>query len=136
MAVSTVKATFQSDVKDVWDIVTNLENYAWRSDLSKIEVISENKFVEYTKDGFSTEFTVTLTEQYRRWEFDLENANISGHWTGIFTSDGNQTTIEFTEDVTAKKFFMKPLVKGFLKKQQAQYIEDLKRAIKSLEEGF
>ena len=136
MAVSTVKATFQADVKEVWDIVTNLENYAWRSDLSRIEVISEKRFTEYTKDGFSTEFTVTLTEQYRRWEFDLENANISGHWTGIFTSDGNQTTIEFTEDVTAKKFFMKPLVKGFLKKQQAQYIEDLKRAIKSLEEGF
>lgn len=136
MAVSTVKATFQADVKEVWDIVTNLENYAWRSDLSRIEVISEKRFTEYTKDGFSTEFTVTLTEQYRRWEFDLENANISGHWTGIFTSDGNQTTIEFTEDVTAKKFFMKPLVKGFLKKQQAQYIEDLNRAIKSLEEGF
>ena len=136
MAISTVKATFQSDVKEVWDIVMNLENYAWRSDLSRIEVISEKRFTEYTKDGFSTEFTVTLTEQYRRWEFDLENANISGHWTGIFTSDGNQTTIEFTEDVTAKKFFMKPLVKGFLKKQQAQYIEDLKRAIKSLEEGF
>ena len=134
MAVSTVKVTFQSDVKEVWDIVTNLENYAWRSDLSRIEVISENRFTEYTKDGFSTEFTVTLTEQYRRWEFDLENVNISGHWTGIFTSDGNQTTIEFTEEVTAKKFFMKPLVKGFLKKQQAQYIEDLKRAIKSLEE--
>ena len=136
MAISTVKATFQADVKEVWDIVTNLENYAWRSDLSRIEVISEKRFTEYTKDGFSTEFTVTLTEQYRRWEFDLENANISGHWTGIFTSDGNQTTIEFTEDVTAKKFFMKPLVKGFLKKQQAQYIEDLNRAIKSLEEGF
>ncbi|MBD5112280.1 MAG: SRPBCC family protein [Ruminococcaceae bacterium] len=129
MTISTVKATFQADVKEVWDIVTNLENYAWRSDLSRIEVISEKRFTEYTKDGFSTEFTVTLTEQYRRWEFDLENANISGHWTGIFTSNGNQTTIEFIENVTAKKFFMKPLVKGFLKKQQAQYIEDLKRAL-------
>ncbi|MDE7399117.1 MAG: SRPBCC family protein [Oscillospiraceae bacterium] len=129
MAVSTVKATFQADVKKVWDIVTNLKNYAWRSDLSRIEVISENRFTEYTKDGFSTDFTITLTEQYRRWEFDLENANISGHWTGIFTSDGDQTTIDFTEDITAKKLFMKPLVKGFLKKQQAQYIEDLKRAL-------
>lgn len=129
MAVSTVKATFQADVKKVWDIVTNLENYAWRSDLSKIEVISENRFTEYTKEGFSTDFTVTLTEQYSRWEFDLENANITGHWTGIFTENSNQTTIEFTENVTAKKFFVKPLVKGFLKKQQAQYIEDLKRAL-------
>lgn len=41
MAISTIKATFQSKVQDVWDIVTSLEKYQWRSDLSKIEIISE-----------------------------------------------------------------------------------------------
>lgn len=129
MAISTVKATFQCDIENVWKIVTDLENYEWRSDLSKIEIINDNKFVEYTKDGFQTEFTVTKTEQYRRWEFDLENANITGHWTGIFTQNSEFTEIEFTENVTAKKFFMKPLLKTFLKKQQTRYIEDLRRAL-------
>ncbi|MBO5166039.1 MAG: hypothetical protein J6B90_05480 [Lachnospiraceae bacterium] len=37
---------------DVWDIVTSLENNQWRSDSSKIEVINETQFVEYTKDGY------------------------------------------------------------------------------------
>lgn len=130
MPISTVKAAFPCKVERVWKIVTDLENYGWRSDLEKIEIISDTRFAEYSKDGFRTDFTVTVNEHCRRWEFDLENANIKGHWTGIFTESGGETTIEFTEDVTAKKLFMNPLVKGFLKKQQALYIEDLKRALK------
>lgn len=129
MAISTVRAEFQCDIERVWDMVTSLSNYSWRSDLGRIEILSENKFVEYSKDGFATTFTVTVNERCKRWEFDLENANISGHWTGVFTQNGGKTMIEFTENVTAKKFFMKPLVKGFIKKQQTQYIADLKKAL-------
>lgn len=129
MAISTVSAEFQCDIERVWDIVTSLSNYSWRSDLDRIEILSENKFVEHSKDGFATTFTVTANERCKRWEFDLENANISGHWTGVFTQNGGKTMIEFTENITAKKLFMKPLVKGFLKKQQARYIEDLKKAL-------
>lgn len=59
----------------------------------------------------------------------MENANMRGHWSGVFTSKGEQTEIEFTEDVTAKKLVMKPFVKAFLKKQQRQYITDLRKAL-------
>ncbi len=52
-----------------------------------------------------------------------------GHWVGIFTPAGDETEIDFTERVTAKKFFMKPFVKSFLKKQQAQFVADLKKAL-------
>ena len=54
---------------------------------------------------------------------------MKGHWSGIFTQKCGQTEIDFTEDVTAKKVFMRPFVKAFLKKQQAQYIADLKKAL-------
>lgn len=130
MAVSKIKVTLDSDLKRVWSIVTSLDKYAWRSDLSKIEILNANQFVEFTKDGVATNFTITETEEFKRWEFDMENDNIRGHWTGIFSSKGDQTEIEFTEDVTAKKLFMRPFVKTFLKKQQAQYIADLKKALK------
>ena len=129
MAISTLRAEFQCDAKRVWDIVTSLSEYSWRSDLDRIEILSENKFVEYSKDGFVTTFMVTANEYCKRWEFDLENVNIFGHWTGVFTQNGGKTTIEFIENVTAKKLFMKPFVKGFLKKQQARYIKDLKKAL-------
>lgn len=55
---------------------------------------------------------------------------MKGHWIGIFTPKGNQTEIEFTEDVQAKKWFMKPFVKSYLKKQQTQFVEDLKKSLK------
>ena len=97
--------------------------------LSKIEILNENQFVEYTKKGYATNFTITVIEPYKRWEFDMENDNMKGHWIGIFTSKDEQTEIDFTEDVVAKKFFMKPFVKGFLKKQQVQYVSDLKKAL-------
>lgn len=129
MAVSNIEAIFQSDVRRVWDIVTCLKNYSWRSDLSKIEIINENQFKEYTNDGFATTFTITVKEPYERWEFDMENDNIKGHWIGVFTQKGEQTEINFTENVIAKKFFMKPFVKSYLRKQQALYISDLQRAL-------
>ena len=129
MAVSTIKASFQSDAKTIWDIVTSLENYRWRSDLSCIEVVSEKQFIEYTKDGYATTFTITVYEPYERWEFDMENDNMVGHWTGVFKGKAGQTEIEFTEDVTAKKLILKPFVKGYLKKQQEKYVSDLRKAL-------
>ena len=129
MAVSNIKVTFNCDIKKVWEIVTSLENYSWRSDLSKIEVLSDKKFVEYTKDGYATTFTITAMVPFKRWEFDMENDNIKGHWIGVFTQKEEQTEIDFTEDVTAKKIIMKPFVKAYLKKQQSQYVSDLKKSL-------
>lgn len=130
MALSTITAEFQSHVEKVWDIVTSLEEYSWRSDLSKIViVIPEKEFEEHTKDGYVTRFTITAREPYKRYEFDMENGNMKGHWTGLFSCRDGRTTITFTENVTAKKIFMKPFVGAYLRKQQAAYVRDLKRAL-------
>lgn len=134
MAVSEIKATFACDVQKVWEVVTSLEHYTWRSDLSKIEIIDENQFIEYTKEGYATTFTVTAKEPCRRWEFDMENDNMKGHFSGIFSRKGDETEIRLTENVTAKKALMKPFIKPYLKKQQAMYVADLKKAV-SMEES-
>ena len=75
MKRSTVTAQFPCDCKTVWDIVTDNKNYEWRSDLSKIEMIDENRFDEYTKTGFVTHFQITAKEPYRKYRFDMENQN-------------------------------------------------------------
>ena len=130
MITSNIKATIHCDIHKVWETVLSVDKYgAWRSDLSKTKIINEKKFMEYTKEGYATTFTVTLVEPYQRWEFDMENSNMKGHWIGIFTSNGNETEIAFTEHVTAKKFFIKPFVKSYLKKQQARFIADLKKEL-------
>ena len=130
MATSNIKELIPSELCKVWELVLDIENYSvWRSNLSKTEIIGDKKFIEYTKDGYSTTFTVTLVEPYRRWEFDMENSNMKGHWIGVFTDKGNETEIDFTECVEAKKWFMKPFVKLYLRKQQAQFVADIKRAL-------
>ena len=132
MAVSNIKAILQYDIHKVWEVTTTVEQYTWRSDLDRAEVLNEKQFVEYTKEGFATTFTITVTEPYKRWEFDMENENMTGHWTGLFTAKGESTEIDFTEEVTAKKFYMKPFLKPFLKKQQAQFVEDLEKGLHDL----
>ena len=130
MAEANIKAIIPGDLRKVWDFVLDIENYdTWRSDLGKTEIISEKQFIEYTKDGYSTTFTVTKEDPYRRWEFDMENSNMKGHWSGIFTAKGDETEIDFTEFVEAKKLLMKPFVKSYLKKQQAQFVEDMRKTL-------
>lgn len=130
MAEANIKAIIPGDLRKVWDFVLDIENYdTWRSDLGKTEIISEKQFIEYTKDGYSTTFTVTKEDPYRRWEFDMENSNMKGHWIGVFIDKGNETEIDFTECVEAKKIFMKPFVKLYLKKQQAQFVVDMRNAL-------
>lgn len=179
MAVTSIKAVLPCEINKVWELVFGVENYgAWRSDLSKIEVVNNRQFIEYTKDGYSTKFTVTLVEPYARWEFEMENSNIeknkvkivliwdefsdffrqnknslgefqkivsiceekpfyfvvvthpmTGHWIGVFTERGDETEIDFTECVKAKKWFMKPFIKSYLRKQQAQFVADIRKAL-------
>ena len=130
MAVSTNKAEFQCEIEKVWELVTSLDNYSWRSDLDKIVVtVPEKKFEEHTKDGYVTRFKVTSFDEYKNYEFDMENDNMQGHWTGKFSFENGITLIEFTEDVKAKKLIMKPFVGMYLKKQQTKYVQDLREAL-------
>ena len=134
MATVSVTAVFKCDVEKVWSTVTSFEEYSWRSDLSKIEVLGETQFIEHTKDGYATKFTVTEKEPFKLWEFDMETNNIKGHWVGLFSESCGETTINFTECVTAKKFFMKPFIKVYLKRQQALYMFFLEKALSGKKE--
>lgn len=125
----TMIATLRSSIEDVWNTVTDNLNYKWRTDLSKIEVKNENTFIEYTKSGFETTFIITLKKSFDRYEFDIKNKNLTGHWIGIFSRVNSGTQIEFTEIVSVKNPIMRLLVKRFLKKQQATYLRDLRKAL-------
>lgn len=130
MAVTSIKAVLPCEINKVWELVFGVENYgAWRSDLSKIEVVNNRQFIEYTKDGYSTKFTVTLVEPYARWEFEMENSNMTGHWIGVFTERGDETEIDFTECVKAKKWFMKPVCKVISEKTASTVCCGFKKGI-------
>lgn len=113
----------------VWTLVTDLSRWDWRSDLSRIDLGEEGRFSETDKSGVITGFTITSWEPPVRWEFDLENQNLTGHWEGIFQEADGGTEVRLTEWISPKKPWMAPFVKGFLKKQQAAYLADLRRAL-------
>ena len=130
MKKATVIARFHSSIETVWNIVTDNTAFDWRSDIVKIEVSDDgNRFTELTKDGFETEFTIVLKKPYERYEFDMKNKNMDGHWIGLFSKDGSGTKIEFTEEVEVANPIMNLFVKSYLKKQQVAYITDLRKAM-------
>lgn len=127
MTITKIEAVFDEKVETIWEIVTSLRDVSWRTDLSKLDVLEDqHKFIEYTKQGFPTNFQITTFEPWKLYAFTMENDNMSGIWTGEFFSlSETKTKIIFTEDITPKKFYMKPFVKGYLKKQQQKYVDDL-----------
>ena len=130
MKRSTIISNFSSKLEDVWKVVTDNTVYTWRSDLRKIKISDDEKsFTEITKDGFETEFTITLKKPYERYEFSMKNKNMTGHWIGIFSKHGSGTKIEFIEQVETTNPIMNLFVKSYLKKQQATYVADLKKAL-------
>lgn len=130
MVKATIRASFDEEIQKVWQIVTDLQDYSWRSDLSKIEVINEGQFIEYTTGGYPTTFTIIDKEPFTLYSFTMDNTNMRGRWQGKFTKSGAQTDMIFMEEVTLKKFYLKPFAKRYLKKQQEKYLADLTAILK------
>ena len=130
MIKSNIKKQFSCDKNKLWDIITDNSNYKWRTDLSKIEIIDETHFVEYTINNFPTYFTITAKEKLKEYKFDLENANLKGKWSGIFNElpNGN-IELDFTEEIEVNSLIMKLLAKPYLKSQQKRYMKDLEKEL-------
>ena len=129
MATSKVTVQFPCPVEQVWQTVADLAHTAWRSDLAWVEVLDETHFVEHTKSGYATNFTVMACEPFRRWAFTMENGNMSGSWEGIFEAAEGGTRLTCSETVNAKRWWMRPVVPGYLKRQQKLYLDDLRREL-------
>ena len=130
MTISNLKSVLLSDVHKVWGVVTTASEYPrWRTDLSRVQILGPEAFLEYTADGYVTKFTIIRAKPGQLWELEMDNTNLHGRWVGRFRQRGLATVVDFTEYVSVKKVWMKPFVKGYLKKQQTQFITDLRRAI-------
>lgn len=130
MIKSNIKKEFNCDRNKLWNIITDNSNYLWRSDLSKIDVIDDTHFIEYTKNNYPTHFTITSKEKLKEYKFDLENTNLRGKWIGIFTElpNGN-ILLDFTEEIEVNNFIMKLLARLYLKNQQKRYMSDLEQEL-------
>ena len=126
MATSNMKVTILCPIEIVWDTVTNLNDFSWRSDLKAVKIIDEHNFIEIAKNGIETYFRITECIKYQSWIFEIDNKNIKGTWIGKFYSKGDKTILDFTENVISKKIIFKPFISLYLKRQQRIYFKDLK----------
>ena len=126
MPVSNMRATLLYPIEVVWDTVTNLNDFSWRSDLKAVKIIDEHNFIEIAKNGIETYFRITECIKYQSWIFEIDNKNIKGTWIGKFYSKGDKTILDFTENVVSKKIIFKPFISLYLKRQQRIYFKDLK----------
>lgn len=126
MTTSNMKVTILCPIEIVWDTVTNLKDFSWRSDLKDVKIIDEHNFIEIAKNGIETYFRITECIKYQSWIFEIDNKNIKGTWIGKFYSKGDKTILDFTENVVSKKIIFKPFISLYLKRQQRIYFKDLK----------
>ena len=102
MVTSTITARLPYPPALVWEAVTQVDRYPlWRSDLAGIDLPQEGTFVEHSREGIATRFTVTCADPCRRWEFSLENQRITGRWTGLFSPWEKGTQVTFTTEKDA-----------------------------------
>lgn len=130
MIRSELMVTIEGKVEEVWNVITDNDNYQWRSDLDRIEKIEEDVFVEYTKNNFPTRFKITKKDTTARYEFDIENVNLTGHFTAMLKAiSDTETKLTLIEEIEVNHFFMKLFAKKYLQKQQQRYVEDLQKEL-------
>lgn len=130
MIKANIKREFSCDKEKLWKIITDNSNYSWRSDLSKIEIVDDKHFIEYAKNNYPTYFTIISKQKLKEYQFEIENTNIKGKWTGLFKELSNGSMeLDFTEEIETNNFIMKLLAKPYLKSQQKRYMKDLEKEL-------
>lgn len=129
MIEANIRITIDVPVTQVWQKVTDFTAQDWRSDLTHAERLSDRSFMELAKNGTKTEFEIFLIQPNQRLELQFENDYISGQWIGLFSDQGAQTTLDFTELVRCKRWWIQPFVGKQLRRMQQQYIRDLLSAL-------
>lgn len=118
---------FKSDVATVFNTVSNLGDCSWRSDLQRVEQVDVNKFIEYNRKEKATKIRVTDNRKNIQFDYDVQNSNYQGHWSGQFAplDDGGCRmflTFDFEINSMLGNFFR-------VDKFEERYIEDLKKEL-------
>ena len=127
--ICTMEERFPAPVETVWNLVTDLDHWQWRSDLKGLTITGPDTFTEHGRDGFSTRFTITCRKANALWEFTLENENLTGTWRGEFRAVEDGTRVTFTERIQPRKWWMRLFARRDLQSQQRRYFEDLQRTL-------
>lgn len=130
----TKTAVLNSDVKKVFNIVTDFKNQtSWRNDVKEIIVIDNYTWTEVPKKGTAITFKVKQKVENEIFEIEIiEAKDFNGYWVGTFKqTKPNETAIEFKEVVAFSNPFFRTISYLFvdLDKTMDLYLENLKQKL-------
>lgn len=128
MPKSVYQAVFPYPAEAVYHAMADLSCWQWRSDLAGLEILENgNAFMEISKNGSRTHFTITEKQIGSRYAFEMEGEWFTGQWLGEFSAVPGGTRVVFTEKIRMKRWPLRliaPLCLP-LKKMQKTYAIDL-----------
>lgn len=72
------EARVQGERRWVWNVVTGVERYSWRSDLRKAEARDKKCFVEDPTSGYPVAVAIPAREPCKRRKLNLKNSHRTG----------------------------------------------------------
>ena len=117
-------------VADVWGRVAVDRTQAWRSDLARVEVIDDQRWIEHPRSGPPVRFAAVRVEAPRRFVVAFEGSGFRGTWDGSFVEEAGATVLRFSEEVDVENPFMRVVARLFFgpDRAMARYRADLERS--------
>ena len=131
LRVSKIEKELPYNIQEIWNVVTNNNDYTWRRGIEKIEQISENTFIEYG-ENYQIKFEVVTFNEPILYEFNMKSNIYNGVWRGDFIGiSGEKTKMVFTEKIYFNNIFLKLLsyLMLNLERIQEEYFEDLENKL-------
>ena len=122
-----MKVYFKSDVEKVFNVITNMKDCSWRSDLSKVECIDDGKYIEYNRKNHPTKILVTEYLKNIQFEYDIQNEYYKGHWCGQFAPLKDGGCVMYLLFYFELVSFLGKFIN--VDKFEKRYIEDLKKEL-------
>ncbi len=112
--VVTRQSLFCVTPEVLYDIVTNNEDWHYRTDVDKLIIIEKKSdceiWEETTSGGAVIRFTTREKKPHSFYSFNMESKLFSGYWTGTFEPvTGGKTLFTATEHISVKNPFIKTL---------------------------
>lgn len=125
MKKAFVRKDMNYPIEQVWELVTDNRNFAWRKDIHHIDILSDVDFVEIYPKGNATHFHIIEKKTYDCYHFQMENKLFKGEFVGKFHPTMDGCRIEFQESIHVKNPIMR-IVASFafnIQKMQESYVE-------------
>lgn len=133
--VSKAERSYRYPVEQVWSVVVDNGDFAWRSDVVRlVEEPGGSRWRETDAAGRETRFSLLEKVPFERYAFSMENAMFTGRWSGQFLRQGQGCKLVFVEEIMVKNPVARFIARHFwhLEKMQNTYFDDLEAKLQSL----